>query len=755
MGKSWRWVGVGNGLALIAVVLGILSVPTASGQTCPNALFRIGPGANLPDCRAYERASPADKNGGAVEGFPNLLAVSTDGSKMTFFTQAATGIPSAVGGNQAFATYMSKREGETWSTLRLLPPRSFGEAAAFLGTTLDQRYAFVEASEPGTEPDSGRGLYMIDTSDGSIQTIVPNAFNRRGAPTFTTPAGIYSIDGASADGSRVLFETGVQILPNAGFGDNLYLWSRATNEVTLAGVLPGEAGEAPEAGSFGGAYEWFLENEPERGGALAGIAVQAVNALTTDASQVFFTARETGQLYLRRGLAGPNPETVHVSTPNAGVVDPNGPKPAAFQEATPDGTRAFFLSSGKLTEDANTGAGDEGRDLYRWDAVGEELTDITPDATDELGAQVQGLLGVSDNGTTGYFVARGVLAAGGQPGSENLYRFDASTAPPAIEFIAILESGFRDQRNWSPRSFESSAVTPEGIVRTSRVSPDGRTLLFSSVRSLTGYDSRNSTGAECTEVGCSELFRYALPVGASSGGSLSCVSCDISGDPPIGAAHLQSNFLNGGAALPNGNPLVNVPDNLSDSGNQIFFESPDALVPADTNGASGCPTFDIQARPACQDVYEWEAAGTPGGSCVVPEVAGGCLYLLSTGKSTAPSFFAGASADGQVAFIVTTSQLVPDDTDTATDGYAVRVGGGLAAQFRQPPGICSGEDCLAPPSAAPSAGSIGSSTMEGPENVKPQHKKHKHKKHKHKKKKANQGRGNGAHKHSARLGGKG
>jgi hypothetical protein len=767
MGRNWRWVGAGSGFAMIAVVLGILLVPTASGQTCPNALLRIGPGANLPDCRAYERASPKEKNGGAVEGFPNLLTTSTNGSSVTFFTQAGTGIPAGPGATQDFGTYLAKKEGETWSTLRLLAPQSLGETAAYLGATPDQRFAFVEASKPGTEADSGRGLYMLDTSDQEIQTIVPNSANQRGAPEFKNQSGKYAIDGASTDGSRVLFETSVPLLPNVGFGDNLYLWSRATNEVTLAGVLPGEPGEAPEAGSFGGAYEWFEFQEPEQGGALAGLAVQAVNALTPDAGQVFFTASGTGQLYLRRGLAGAKPETVHISTPNPGVVDPNGEKPAAFQEATPDGARAFFLSSGKLTPDANTGEGDNGRDLYRWDAASGKLTDITPDGTDELGARVQGLLGISEDGTTGYLVARGILAAGAEPGSENLYRFDASTAPPTIEFIAILEAGLaNDQPNWSPwGGLPPGIVSPKSMVRTSRVSPDGRTLLFSSVRSLTGYDSNNALGIECT-AGCPELFRYALPIGSSSGGSLSCISCDSSGARPVGAAHLQSNLVNGGGAFPNGDPMVNVPDNLSESGNQIFFESPDSLVPADTNGASGCPALGLQEKASCQDVYEWEAAGTPDGSCLVPELAGGCLYLLSTGKSTDPSFFAGASADGQVAYIVTSSQLVPDDTDTATDAYAVRVDGGLAAQFMQPPGICSGETCLAPPYGPPNAGAIGSATLEGPQNAMPKHKKAKHKKHKkhkkakHKKqkqkqKKASRGQGNRAHEHSARLGGKG
>ena len=113
--------------------------------------------------------------------------------------------------------------------------------------------------------------------------------------------------------------------------------------------------------------------------------------------------------------------------------------------------------------------------------------------------------------------------------------------------------------NWEP-------AATAGIEKNSRVTPDGHTLLFASELSPTNYDNEGHT----------ELYRYSAP-----GAELSCVSCDPSGSPAGGDAFLQGPPLP--VTLPPARQIA-LTHNLSDDGDRIFFVSPDALVPRDTNG---------------------------------------------------------------------------------------------------------------------------------------------------------------------------
>ena len=105
-----------------------------------------------------------------------------------------------------------------------------------------------------------------------------------------------------------------------------------------------------------------------------------------------------------------------------------------------------------------------------------------------------------------------------------------------------------------------------------------------------------------------------------------------------------------------------------DDQGRVFFNSVEALVPQDTNGKA--------------DVYEWEPNGV--GGCTpaaetyteaFSEGAGGCISLISSGKSDHPSVFIDASADGNDVFFLTSGQLVKQDEDSSFDVYDASVCG--------------------------------------------------------------------------------
>jgi hypothetical protein len=434
--------------------------------------------------------------------------------------------------------------------------------------------------------------------------------------------------GAAAGDSRIFLEESEH-----GTHD-LYEWHEDRLSLVAAGAVAGSA-----EGSRGGAGEDFY---------LQG-------AVSEDGS-LFFTDLGSGQVFMREPQAG---KTVAVSAGQA-----------VWQAATPDGSSAFYLEDGGL---------------YRFDAQSEVRQALVGG-----GAGVVGVLGVGGDGSYVYFAATGVLAHGALPGSEertNLYVWHEG----AISFIAGLQGDniAGDLYDWTPRNIagSSSSEGPDTGGRSSRVSADGRTLMFTSRNSLTGYDN----------AGQYEVYLYSAATGR-----VLCVSCNPQAASATGkGARLYLDPSLSPTGAPDLFPL-GLPRDLSADGSRVFFETSEALVPQDTNGA--------------MDVYEWEREGM--GSC--PVGRGGCLYLISSGQSGEPSYFAEASGDGSDVFFFTRQSLVRQDSDELVDLYDARVGGGIASQ--NPPVVaaaCEGEACRGAPGPAPQLGLPASQVSSGPGNLVP------------------------------------
>jgi hypothetical protein len=393
------------------------------------------------------------------------------------------------------------------------------------------------------------------------------------------------------------------------------------------------------------------------------------------------------------------------------------------------GTHLYWSTNGEAPTNP-------GNDLYRYGPEEGHLTDLTPNPTGN-GAEVQGVLGASADGKYVYFAANGVLDDAEEAeqgncrgplksasGTCNLYLWHEGESA-LLARLNARGSEASDTLNWAPTPRELFG-TGSYVPKTSFVSADGRTLLFRSREQLTPYANG----------GTPEYYRFR--VGDPEG--IRCVSCNPAGEAA------REGLQTGRLSFPNLGPLPSVAAVssrfLSADGNKAFFETTEALVPEDTNAQGGCTLTGTgpQSFPACTDTYQWEAPGTPGGSCTEGSPAyspinAGCVYLLSTGKSKYPSLFADASASGDDVFFFTRDQLVGQDKDEIQDVYDARVGGGLASQNPPASVPCeAAESCHGQVPPPPVESAPATPNFHGPLNPKPVHKKHKHK-HKHKAKK--------------------
>lgn len=683
--------------ALPAVVIALImwfglgSAPALT--TCPNEALRAEQGSTgLPDCRAYELVSPPDKNGGEVIAAPSFTRAaqalgSGEPMALQFNSLEAFSDASGIGAASAYMSERDVRPGTSgWSTHGITP--TLGSDAEFREETGQSDY------QGEFSPDLARGVFYA----GSPLTNVPNVedvgnlylrddLRAAGAGSYallsnafapigseTNPffnAFVPRMVGASDGFGHVLVESQYNLTADAPpqpsvcvsrgrrCQPRLYEWSDGV--LTLAGVRPD--GTPAASSQAGQSTIGSIGNGP------------LAHMISSDGARVFFTepaSGNSGTLYARLNGGEVDASTVQVNASertdcaehdpcnHTPEPDPAGPQPATYWGASANGARAFFTSPERLTDDATPG----GEHLYMYDMQapsGHRLTLI--DRSE--GSEVNGVIGVSDDGGYVYFFDARQLVSGAPPvnGEYGIFVWhDTGTPGGALAYVGavtVLDVGE-----------ENDAVL--AIERQARVTPDGRHLLFSSHSGvgLTGYDH----GDTCQSFGghCQELYVYN-----AEDGRLACASCNPTGAAATASAEDMAHGVIGGASRLAGH----VSHALSDDGRYVFFTTAEALVPQDTNGV--------------QDAYEYD-------------VGSGEAHLLSSGRNTSPSFFLDAGANGEDAFFATREPLVGWDVDANYDVYDARIDGGLPNPPPPAPG-CAGEGCQGPLSAPPSIVPPGSS----------------------------------------------
>ncbi len=683
----------------------------------------------LPDGRAWELVSPADKRGAVILPIAEagLDQAAVDGAAFTFLTSLPTE-PEPKGYGD-LVQVLARRGAAGWSSEDLNLARS-ATVGVFPGDGHEYRYFSEDLSTAVVEPQgafsppksgeasppaSGRTPYLRHDQAGFFGALleplvtgcpspgqpcapdlqegadVPPGTEFNGEREFPTPTGNASFVGATPDAEHLVLNSSVQLTEATAPSGGLYEWSAgepAPERLRLVSVLPEGAGAAPG---------------PVLGG--------AGNAISSDGSHVFY-ATEAGHLYMRDV---PAEETELLDAPEIGSPPASGR--ARLQAANADGTEVFFTDGERLTAEA----GAIGADLYVCEATGIggpqpacRPTDITP--VPQAGqpgagesAQVGAVLGTGEGGGYVYFVADGVLAAGASPGDSNLYVAHEQGGAWKATFIATLSAD--DAPDWAG----------ELNARTSRASLHGTRLAFMSDRSLTGYDNRDAKSGKLDE----EVYEYD-----AASNKLVCASCDPSGARPEGVEYgrLSGGLAGGDRVWPDGQWLAaNVPGwtpyslgvalhqsrYLFDDG-RLFFNSGDALAPQDGNGN--------------EDIYEYEPPGVGGcttSSTTYGERSEGCVGLISSGRAAGESAYLDASEEGGDVFFLTAEKLVKQDTDTALDVYdaheCTSVSPCPSPPAEAPPLCESASSCRAAPEPLPSLyGAPPSATFSGAGNLAPE-----------------------------------
>jgi hypothetical protein len=708
---------------------------SASADTCGNAALRQGPAARLLDCRGYEMVTPVDKNNTDIVGLINVRGneavldqSALSGERLTYTTSQAFGDTQ---GAPYVSQYIAGRGKDGWSSSSIAPPQ--GVSRQVPGNRLDLEYQLFS-------PDLCQGLLLHYTDPllaPGAQEGIANVYRRmlcEGSAYETLAArpqeevpvlaagNVLNIQGLSADGRCGLVSIPRNVEPELLPGE---LLENCDGHIVSVGILPdGEPATEPVAGTT---------NNESKG--IPELALRAGNnqgAISENGSRVYFSPKAGNTpIYLRENpQAGRENECTEPSAACTTLVSEHE-EGSMFWGASPDGAHAFYST--------------QSGELYEFDADAKTSMPIA--------GEVAGVMGVDQEGNRIYFASTEVLDSRAIAGKPNLYLYEDAGAAPRYRFIGVLTKADATLATF----VQLSTVNELPSRRLARVSPDGLHAVFAAYAPLTGYDNTDRVSGKADL----EVFRYDATADGGDG-SLLCVSCNPSGQPPAGrdvriehpveTPGLAENWA--AALIPHYETSFYGSRVISSSGDRVFFDSYEALVPSDTNGK--------------EDVYEWEAPGSggpAGGGCTESSSSfsprnGGCLSLISSGESSSDSEFVDASPDGRDVFFSTASSLVPQDPGLI-DIYDAREGGGFPpSQGRAP--ACEGEACQGPV-APPNDLTPSSASFKGPGNVvecakgkvkkngrcvakKPNKKKHHKKKMHHKKKqkkKGGEGRANG------------
>ncbi len=581
----------GLGLSLFGAVLALAVGSThAAADGCANEAVREQQNATrLPECRAYELVTQADKGGASVFYYAPLPgpapsgvggvtgAVRADGGAVVY--RSILPLPGSPSGlNQS---WKAERGPGGWLQEPISP--AAGVAHPYVGLE-----TVVENTDPGYSVFFANTFDTLDSADTSATAGSPNGYVRGEdgrwrliAPqTGSWAAGTVYV-GSSADGNVVLLESKEDVGAAAAKDpEHSMLWSWDRRTESLAPVVVDSGGAAID--QCGGSFASGFHGNTQR-------STPFRQAISADGSRIVFATpgiggsiwAECGEPAHSRVLLRIDGErTIDVSRSRLAV--PEAPQQKMFAGADTGLEHVLFYSAERLLEGAAPGGG-----LYRFDVADESLSYLTPPVSGE--AQIEQVYAVSNDGTKAFFLARGDLdpAVSNKPGDQALFLYsDGKVTKLAPGATAALRDG------------ESSNQVG--------FSPNGRWLAFTSTADPTGQNPG----------GLPQVYLYD-----TRDGVMRCASCPAGGLAASSAAALP---------LESVGPLggqVPVPRFLTDDG-RVYFDAAGRLLPGDGNGR-----IDVYAYSDSGGLQLISSGAGAGDAALVGISASGDDVFLSTSNT--------------------------------------------------------------------------------------------------------------------------
>lgn len=671
---------------------------TESCASFPSTELSPGFRSFMAECRAYEMITPPYVGGNQVHGvFEEPPSLSLDGEHLIVQAFAGfAGVENLEEDDLEFgAIYEFSRTTSGWRAEALEPPATEYPRSAFIAASASLTRSLWRVALP---QGAGKEGTHLSHGDESSEMIVVREAAGDGRGTFT------AIGPITAPGREKLSsppsEDAIVVAESSDLADVLLqvdaiakqTWPGDETDENAPSLYEYRAGGGSEPVLVGVSNVGALSGSPVNteahliskcGTRLGSQSVATTyNAVSASGETVYFTALKcasgppVNELYAR--VAGS--KTVAISEPTSGdcpACDTSKPEEAGegavFEGASEDGSKVFFASTQELLPGA------VGESLYEYSfepgRTGRRLALVAPN--------VAGVARISEDGSRVYFESTSVSAPGGEQEGYNLYVYDTQTGQTG--FVATLMTGAEAAGHTTSQIETVTHVKREDQRRPFATTRDGDFLVFPSSRERLTVDDNSSV---------QQLYEYDAATGSlarvsvgSSGGYL-CretgtiqegYNCDGNTRDPTNASHM----VEAPSYISETKPTSAASDLSVAENGTVTFASALALTPQAVPGRVTA-TANGAVQGETENVYEYRD---------------GRVYLISPADESAPLIeqaaanqgpLLGMDTTGQDVFFQSSDALVPQASDTQSNLYDARVGGGF-------PGVAAAAECAGDP----------------------------------------------------------